>query len=304
MLRLTVPAGSSLEDARTLHVHVAGAESNVAVALARLGVSAGWISRLVENALGRRICNEIRAHGVDISRVVWANEGRIGTYFLELGSPPRQNRIIYDRAGSAMTAIDPEEVDWGYVREARLVHLTGITPALSPACREVTVRAIEEARKAGATISFDINYRMRLWSQAEAVSTLEPLLEGIDLLFCTAEDSRMLFQLEGDVAALAEGLKRRLGVGTAVMTEGQRAAAAEKTAVIERDGYGVAPVDRIGAGDAFAAGFIYGLLTEGVTKGLEYGLALAALKHTYLGDTVWASKEDIEALIEGHSVWR
>src|SRR5438876_8672625 len=146
MLRLSAPPGVPLEQAPQLDVHVAGAESNVAIALCRLGTTAGWISRLVDTPLGRRIVNELRGHGVDVSRVLWAPGGRIGIYFLEQGIPPRQHRIIYDRAQSAMSLLGPKEVDWGFVRSARLVHLTGITPALSAGCRAATVQAIAEAR--------------------------------------------------------------------------------------------------------------------------------------------------------------
>ena len=145
MLRLSALPGVPLEQAPQLDVHVAGAESNVAIALCRLGTTAGWISRLVDTPLGRRIVNELRGHGVDVSRVLWAPDGRIGIYFLEQGIPPRQHRIIYDRAQSAMALLDPKEVDWGFVRSARLVHLTGITPALSAGCRAATVQAIAEA---------------------------------------------------------------------------------------------------------------------------------------------------------------
>src|SRR3989449_9080800 len=135
MLRLSAPPGVRLEPAPELDVHVAGAESTVAIALCRLGTTAGWISGLVDTPLGRRIVNELRAHGVDVSRVLWAPDGRVGVYFLEQGIPPRQHRIIYDRAQSAMALLNPDEIDGEFVRSARLVHLTGITPALSAGSR-------------------------------------------------------------------------------------------------------------------------------------------------------------------------
>ncbi|HET6947965.1 MAG TPA: PfkB family carbohydrate kinase, partial [bacterium] len=125
MLRISAPPGVPLEAASHLFVHVAGAESNVAVAMSRLGTSAGWISRLTDNPLGRRIYRDIRSHGVDVSRVLWTRADRIGTYFLELGRIPRPGRVIYDRAGSAMAMVSPDEVDWVYVREAKVVHLSG-----------------------------------------------------------------------------------------------------------------------------------------------------------------------------------
>lgn len=304
MLRLSAPPGLALEQSPHLLVHVAGAESNVAIALSRLGISSGWISRLVDNPLGRRISHEIRAHGVDVSRVVWTSGGRIGIYFVELGRAPRQSRIIYDRAGSTITTISPDDVDWAYVRQARLLHLTGITPGLSESCRALVVRALEEGRHGQVLRSFDVNFRARLWSSAEAAAVLAPLLDQLDLLICTAEDARTLFAVGGSPAEAAAALQDRFGAETVVVTGERRAAAVGRKGREEREGYPVESVDRIGAGDAFAAGFIHGFLAGNVGRGLEYGLALAALKHTFLGDIVWASEEDVQRLLAGEDIWR
>ncbi len=304
MLRLSAPPGTALEEAHHFLVHVAGTESNVAVTLSRLRTSAGWISRLVDNPLGRRICNEIRGHGVDVSRVLWTSEERVGTYFVELGASPRPGRVIYDRAGSAMAMINPDEVDWPYVREARVVHITGITPGLSPSCRALVARALAEAHAGGVTISFDVNYRAKLWSAAEAASTLAPFLSQVHILICTAADARTLFDLQGDAGSVARGLRGRFHPEVAVVTDGIQVAATLDGGTMAREGYPVDAVDRIGAGDAFAAGFIHGFLASGIEQGLEYGAALAALKHTYYGDIAWVLEEDIRTLISGHGVWR
>lgn len=305
MLRLSAPAGVALEQAPHLLVHVAGAESNVAVGLSRMGTSAGWISRLVENPLGRRVYNEIRAQGVDVSRVLWTKGERLGTYFVELGRAPRPGRIIYDRAGSAMAAIDPEEVDWSYVRQGRLVHLTGITPGLSASCLRLIRRAIEEVRAAaGRILSFDVNYRARLWGAAEAAAVLSPLLPQVDILICTAEDAGRLFGIAGTAVEVAEIMRERFEAQIAVVTSGVHLAAADRQRTYQREGYAVEAVDRIGAGDAFAAGFIHGYLREGVEEGLAQGAALAALKHTYYGDTAWVTAEDVQTLLQGEDVWR
>lgn len=304
MLRLSAPHGVALEQAPNLLVHVAGAESNVAVALSRLGTSAGWISRLVDNPLGRRIHNEIRAQGVDVSRVLWTRGERVGTYFVELGRPPRPGRVVYDRARSAMAAINPEEVDWAYFRQGRVVHLTGITPGLSPSCLQLVQRALQEARSAGRMISFDVNYRARLWSAAEAAGALSPLLRQVGILICTAADARHLFEIDGGAVEVAEALRDRFGAEITVVTSGVHFAATDGVRTYQREGYPVEAVDRIGAGDAFAGGFIHKFLTEGVEQGLTYGAALAALKHTYYGDTAWASAEDVQTLIAGEDVWR
>lgn len=304
MLRLSAPPGVALEQAPHLMVHVAGAESNVAVAVSRLGASAGWMSRLVDNPLGRRIHNEIRAQGVDVSRVLWTSGDRVGTYFVELGRPPRAGRIIYDRAGSAMAGIDPEQVDWSYLRQGRVVHLTGITPGLGASCLQLVRRAIAEARSGGQIVSFDVNYRARLWSVTEAAAVLGPLLRQVGILISTSADAHRLFDIEGGAVEVAEALRDRFAADIAVVTSGMHFAAAAGARTYQREGFAVEALDRIGAGDAFAAGFLHGYLTEGVEQGLAYGAALAALKHTYYGDTVWVSAEDVQTLLTGEDAWR
>lgn len=304
MLRLSAPAGVALEQAPYFLVHVAGAESNVAVATSRMGTSAGWVSRLVDNPLGRRIHNEIRGQGVDVSRVLWTHNDRVGTYFAELARPPRVGRIVYDRAGSAMAGINPEQVDWSYLRQGRIVHLTGITPGLGPSCLQLVTRAMQEARSGGQIISFDVNYRSRLWEVPEAAAVLSPLLRQVGILISTAADAHRLFDIDGGAAEVAEALRGRFGADITVVTSGAHFAAADGARTYQREGFAVETLDRIGAGDAFAAGFLHGYLTEGVEQGLSYGAALAALKHTYYGDIASVSAEDVQMLLMGDDDWR
>ena len=304
MLRMSAPEGIPLEDVSQLSVHAGGAESNVVIALSRLRTSAGWISRLTDNPLGRRIYNEVRSQGVDVSRVLWTRGDRVGTYFVELGRAPRPNGVLYDRSGSAMAAINPDEVDWAYVRAAKVLHLTGITPSLSATCRELVVRAIREARAVKVAVSFDINYRARLWTAAAAAAALTPLLSQVTVLISTAEDAQVLFGIGGSARAVAEALRARFPCEVAAVTDGAQFAAASAEPTLERGGYKVDVVDRIGAGDAFAAGFLHGYLAHDIKRGLDYGAALAALKHTYHGDTAWASAEDVAGLIAGDTTWR
>jgi 2-dehydro-3-deoxygluconokinase len=283
---------------------VGGAESNVAIALSRLHTSAGWISRLADNPLGRRICNEVQAQGVDVSRVLWTRGDRVGTYFVELGRAPRPNRVLYDRSGSAMASINPDEIDWTYVRAAKVVHLTGITPSLSATCREAVAWAIREAKAAKVAVSFDINYRTRLWTADAAAAALAPLLSQVTVLISTAEDAQLLFGISGSARAVAEALRARFPCEVVAVTDGAQFAAASAGRTLERGGFKVDVVDRIGAGDSFAAGFLHGYLARDIQRGLDYGAALAALKHTYYGDAVWASPEDVAALIAGDTTWR
>jgi len=304
MLRLSAPPGVPLEQAAQLDLHVAGAESNVAIALCRLGTTAGWISRLVDNPLGRRIVDELRAHGVDVSRVLWTPEGRVGVYFLEQGIPPRQHRIIYDRVNSAIALLNPDEIDWPYVRSAKLVHLTGITPALSSGCRTAVIRAIEEAHREKRIVCFDVNYRAKLWSAEEAKTVLTPLLARSDILISTAADARLLLSSDGSAEHLVEALAHHFGAKTVVVTDGRRCAATHEGRVVSKEGYPVEAMDRVGAGDAFAAGFIHGYLTDGLDRALDYAMAVGALKHTYRGDIAWVTKEDLTDLLSESPRWR
>lgn len=305
MLRLSPAPGVALEHAAEFSVRAAGTESNFAITLARLGTSAAWISRLVNNALGRRVASEIRAHGVDVSRVLWTAEGRVGTYFVEPAVAPRAANVIYDRAHSAFATIDPDSIDWDFVRSARHLHLTGITPALSAPCRQLAERALTETRKAGLTVSFDVNYRARLWPPEEARKTLEPLLKDVDIIFSTAEDARMLLQSDDETEAACGLIARKFRPKVSVITDDGRCVSSHGNRVMKRDGYQVTSIDRIGAGDAFAGGFIHAWLGEGsIERGLEYGMAAAALKHTYHGDVAWITLEDVRSLISGQPRWR
>ncbi len=301
MLRLSPPRGETLEAAAVFEVRAAGAEANVAVALARLGFRAGWVSRLAEGPLGRRIAAELRRHGVDLSAVVWVSQGRTGLYFLEPGVPPRAAAVHYDRAGSAASALAPDDVDWTYVRGARWIHLTGITPALGPSCAATVARAVQEARAGGVRVAFDVNYRRRLWPPDRARAVLEPLLAGADLLLCASDDAREVFALDGPPGRQADALRARTGAGAVVVTAGPDGAylVAGDTGVVHQPAIPGEELDRIGRGDAFAAGVLWGALEGDLRAGLRYGAALAALAQTYYGDVAWSTRADVLHLLAG-----
>lgn len=306
LLRLTAPPGFALEQTEVLRLEVAGAESNVAIGLARLGISSGWISRLVDNPLGRRIVNKIREHGVDTSRVIWIPDGRVGLYYLELGQRPRPYQVIYDRAGSAFSQIHPDEVDWSYVRQARLLHLTGITPALSPNCYQLVCRAIEEARAGGLIISFDLNYRSKLWSVEAARQVLQSFIPMVDILFCTTTEAISILQLNGEPEVMLRQASQRYPKLTIVLTlEEGGALLWHQGRVHAQPGYPLDPIDRVGAGDALVAGFLFGFLQGDPLLGLAYGVAYAALKHTFIGDICWYTQSDLDQIIHNKlSGWR
>src|SRR5437763_5202215 len=206
MVRLTPPDSLRLEQTVTLNVDVGGAELNVLVGLSRLGLNTAWLSKLPDNALGHLIAGRARAAGVDTSPVRWTAEGRAGLYFLELSAAPRPSQILYDRRNSAMTTLTPEEIDPATFAGARLFHVSGITPALSPSCLDATLAALTVARNAGCAVSFDPNYRARLWTVEEARAAYARILPGVDILFASREALRAFFDVEAageEEAALA-----------------------------------------------------------------------------------------------------
>src|SRR4051794_24014678 len=168
MVRLSPPNFRRLEQASSLDLLVGGAELNTAVGLARLGHSAAWVSRLTLNPLGRLIANHAREAGVSTEHVLWTDEDRVGLYFLEFGAAPRASSVLYDRKNAAIAQVRPGMVNWPAVFQgAKWFHVTGITPALSPSAAETTREALRAARAAGVKTSIDLNYRVKLWSQAE-----------------------------------------------------------------------------------------------------------------------------------------
>jgi len=301
MIRLAPPRWQRLEQAESLEVAVGGAESNVAVALSRLGLKTAWVSRLTDNPLGHRIAQTLRAHGVDVSHVIWTPTGRVGTYLVEFGQPPRATTVIYDRRGSAMSEMTPGDFNLTLLDEARLLHVSGITPALSPACCALAEGVLRMAAERGVLRSFDVNYRAKLWSAAEARAALEPMCVGVDVLFVTRQDAQRLFERQSDAPETLRWLQARFNVGVAVMTMGKEGAMA-----LDRDGcfyQGQAEptpeVDPLGSGDAFAAGFLFGYLTDGnLASALQLGASAAALKRTIPGDLALISLEDLRQVTD------
>jgi 2-dehydro-3-deoxygluconokinase len=310
MIRLSPPNFRRLEQARSLDVQVGGAELNTAVALARLGRRTAWVSRLTDNPLGRLIANQAREAGVSTEHVVWTPEDRVGVYFLEFGAAPRASSVLYDRKGAAIANIRPGMVDWPAVfAGVRWFHVTGITPALSTNAAEVTRAALQAARAAGVRTSIDLNYRVKLWSQAEAVRWMTEFMQHCDVLITTEEDVERVFQIKGkDYEDVAGQLTRRFPLQVVAITLRENplvwkntwtAMAYQGGTVYRTRTHEVEIVDRLGAGDSFAAGLIHGLLDGDVQKGLDYGVAASALKHSIPGDFAWITREEVEALLKG-----
>ncbi len=307
LIRFAPALGEPLESAAMCTVHVGGAESNVCMNLAAISVATAWISRLPANPLGRRVAAAVRSAGVDTSGVVWAPDGRVGLMLLEPGAAPRPSEATYYRRDSAFAGIDPDAVAWDALDGAQIVHLTGITPALGAGPLRLVERAIIEARRRGARVSFDVNYRARLWDPETARRTIEPLLSGLDVVLINERDARTVFGAGGvtqggNPGAAAASLRQRFRCGVLVLTLGASGAVAhDASGSAHQDAYPAEIVDRIGRGDAFAAGFLYGYLRQGSAEGLRYGAAMAALKQTYPGDVCRAGLEEIEAVLRGET---
>lgn len=298
MLRLSVRPGDRLEEADAFHVHVAGSEANVAYAAARVGLRSSWVSALPANPLGRRVAATLSAGGVDTSFVRWVEGARLGLYFVELATPPRPISVVYDRAASAMALARPDSFDWTAACDTDFLHVSGITLGLSESCRVIGRRAMEEARRRGAVVTFDVNYRQRLWGPDAAAAAARAVAPLVDVLLCTAEDARDLFNAGGAPEAALAQLRADLGIDTVVLTLGAEGAIATQGGLtVKRNGHPVETVDRVGAGDAFAAGLIWGLLDGSIEVGLERGLAMSALQMTLHGDLFRLDAGDVTALI-------
>ena len=323
MLRLTPPAFQRLEQASSLDLHVGGAELNVAVAASRLGVPARWVSRLTESAIGRLVASRAREHDVDVSCVQWTPDDRVGVYFAELGAAPRASNVLYDRSGSAISRVKPGTIDWRQALEgARWFHVSGITPALSESAANVTAEALEAAKGLGLTVSYDLNYRSKLWSADSARRVQEPLMRLVDVLITTEEDARVVFGIEGGHSTagyesvdarsyepVARALQDRFNFTAVAVTlrENPRvwlntwsALLVSDDRVFEGPRFEVEVVDRIGAGDAFSGGLIAGrLATNDWESAVRQGTALGALAHTTPGDFSLSTREDVEQLLKG-----
>lgn len=298
MLRFTAPQLQVLEQAPYFEVRAAGAESNVAISAARMGLNTGWISRLPENPLGHRAAASVQQHGVDVSGVVWTPSGRLGTYYLDYGVPPRKPYVLYDRAGSTFTQMTTADVNWDSFKSTRLFHVSGITLALSDSLRDVVRHAISLARQAGILVSLDINYRAKLWSTDEARAALEPLLGEVDILKMGLDEARLVLNLQGDAETIAHDLQSRLNSKVVIITDESNPVVACDGKLYQQPTHPVQIVDPIGAGDAFMGGFLAGYLEKDVQWGLEMGVALGALKLTYLGDVPFCNRAQVMALIQ------
>ena len=325
MLRLATPGFTRYSQATHLELTYGGGEANVAVSLANFGVDAAFITRLPKNDIAERAIAELRGLGVNTNHIVRGGE-RMGIYFLESGASQRASKVTYDRAHSAISEIEPGMVDWKTVfAGARWFHWTGITPALSDSAAACVREACEAAKAAGLTISADLNYRKKLWSREKAGLVMAELMPFVDVCIANEEDAESVFSIKGAhvesgviekeaYVDVARQLHERFGFKQVAITLRESFSASHNgwSAMLYQDGesyfsrrYDIAIVDRVGGGDSFGAGLIYGALNGMESQqSLEWAVAASCLKHTIPGDYNRVTVAEVEALVGGDASGR
>ncbi|MCY4063044.1 MAG: sugar kinase [Chloroflexi bacterium] len=298
-LRYSVPLGSHLERASQLDVNVTGTEANVTSLLSRLGWRCGWVSALPKNPLGRRVAQEYALSGLDLSAVHWSEDGRLAIYYVEFGTPPKGTQVYYDRKGTCFVNMTRDDIDWDYLLDTRLLHISGLSVPLSPSINAILREAVERAKAAGIPISFDMNYRSRIWTTDEAAEAIAPYLQAIDILFFARGDAERMYGFTGRPAEIVQQLGELTSASAIVTSLGS-----EGIVAWDRDSIHIEPakdievIDRIGAGDAMVAGVLHGWLQGDTFKGLRYGVLTAALCLTHYGDAVYITRGELEDLLD------
>jgi len=327
MLRLSTPGYLRFGQARQFDINFGGGEANVAVSLANYGINTSFVTRLPENDIASACVAELRGLGVNTDGIVYGGD-RMGIYFLETGAVARGSKVVYDRAHSSMAEIRPGMVDWHKVLEgADWFHWTGITPALSQGAADACLEAIKVANEMGVKVSCDLNYRKKLWQYGKAASEVMPaLVEGCDLILGNEEDAEKEFGIKPDgfdaektggeidqtaFVSVCEQLMSRFPRcrKVAVTLRGSVNASHNTWGGVLYDGrtlrqskrYDITPiVDRVGSGDSFMGGLMYGLLVYGDDqKAVDFAAAASALKHTIPGDYNRVTVAEVEALVKG-----
>ena len=329
MLRLSPPGFERLLQSPMLVATFGGGEANVAVCLAQFGLDSHYVTRLPANAIGDAAVRALRAEGVNTSHIVRGGN-RVGIYYAETGASQRGGTVIYDRANSAISEMAPDAVDWNAVMAgAGWFHVTGITPALGDKGAAATKASVEAARRAGARVSVDLNYRKKLWTPAQAQAVMRPLMRDVDVVIANEEDLQSVLGVhvaETDVTSgtlnvnayrdAAEWVTKNLGPPMVAITLRESLSASDNgwSAVLwdgasgtlhQSQHYSVRLVDRIGGGDSFAGGLIYGLVTGRTHEdALKFAVAASALKQTIPGDFNRMSVAEVDALAKGDASGR
>ena len=304
-----------------------GAEANVAVSLANYGVDVAFVSKLPKHEIGQTAVNSLRKYGVDTSLIVRGGD-RVGIYYCEKGASQRPSKVIYDRAYSAIAMAEKADFDWDKIFDGvEWFHFTGITPALSNSMAEITLEALQQAKKRNITVSCDLNYRNKLWSKENAGKIMSELCSYVDYCIANEEDAKDVFGIEADNTDIYSGKLNREGYisvakkltdkfnfkGVAItLRESLSANDNNWSAMLYTGGeayfskkYAVHIVDRVGGGDSFGGGLIYSLISGyGAQETIEFAVAASCLKHSIEGDYNLVSVDEVKKLAGGDASGR
>lgn len=322
MLRLSTPGFERFVQADSFDACYGGGEANVCVSLANYGLDARFITKVPKHEIGQSAVNALRKYGVDTTYIARGGE-RLGIYYLESGASQRPSKVIYDRAHAAIAEADSSDFNWKEIFDGiDWFHFTGITPALSDKAAGITLEACKAAKEMGLTVSVDLNYRKKLWTPEKAGEVMATLMPYVDVCIGNEEDAEKVFGIHADDTDITKGeinheayegvakkLIERFGFKYVASTLRESHSASDNGwSALLYDGeksylskkYDVRIVDRVGGGDSFASGLIYGLITEmPLQEALEFAVAASALKHTIPGDANLVSTEEVETLMKG-----
>lgn len=313
MLRLSPPNKEKISQSETFEKNAGGSELNVVSGAAMLGARSAIITKLPKNKMGHFIRNKIRYGNVSDDYLIYdkSPECRLGIYYYESGVYPRKSSVIYDRAASSVCSLKIDELPEDMYSKAKIFHISSITLAVDARLRECALEIIKRFKQAGALISFDVNYRAALWSEEEAKSVIEKIFPLVDLLFVSEETSRRMLQRTGSLEEIMKGYSDSYGCRLVATTRREAVSPTRHNfnskiyfdgKFYEEEPYNnIEVIDRIGSGDAYLAGVLYGLIKEDtIERALEIGNALSAVKNTVLGDMSASSIEEIEGVISSH----
>lgn len=329
MLRLSSDGYYKLFQKPELNTSFCGAEANVAVALSNFGDEAEFVTALPDNDIGRAACRELMRYGVKTDNIVYTGD-RLGIFFAEKGASQRPSKVIYDRKNSAIASVDPSSFDWEKIFDgADWFHITGITPALSDSLAKISVDAVKAAKKAGLTVSCDINYRSKLWSAEKARPVMTEIMKYVDVCIGNEEDAEIVFGIKAGTTDVTkgqldtDGYKKSLQTvaetfGCKIVAYSQRKSYSasdngwsgiiyddEKKQVYTSAQYDIRITDRIGGGDAFASGLIYALHNNiSPANAIETAAAAGCLDQTLEGDFCLFGINDVLDLAGGNSSGR
>lgn len=317
LLRLSPPGNERLMRGDTFVKQVGGAELNVAVGVALLGLHTGIISKLPSHDMGSFMKSKIRSYGVSDDYFIYDNSpnARVGIYYYENGAYPRKPKVIYDRVGSSFYSLNIDDIPEDVYGATRCFHTSGITLALSPQIRATTIEMIKRFKAAGTLVSFDVNFRGNLWSGEEAKACIEQILPYVDIFFCSEDTARLTFLKSGTAQEMMKSFTEEYPISIVASTQrivhspkrhtfGSVIYDAKSGNYYEEEPYrDIEVVDRVGSGDAYISGALYGLLSNDFDckKAVQFGNATSAVKNTIPGDLPSSNLEEIETIIKAHN---